>query len=613
VEVIVASTVLLTAIVAVGSQLGTQFLSVSTSADQQQAAALLNQAMEEVRALPYTFVANGLSLSDLTAEHPADSNILINGTSCTTNNTTIWPTTEAIPCAAPANETQAPFVPHVSSTTSAGITFDVAAYPSIDAADTGSGLTVYRVTVIVSWDANHGLKQVVAQTLVFSAASGCITQTNHPFAAPCQPFLYSTASAGGGYINVTPDSQSSNPPVAGDPFNSVELLFPQVSSDAEIEQVSTVLGSALTSEGTINSSSLTQDIGGVSSSISADNDPGTARSPNSPGTLSQSATSPALQLPTTPGLDANVISVQPSSGDSGSLVATTDATGSPACYDLLGISQLTNLPCGSGKVAQSGANAALDLNLFAGTASLGTAPLGTVAAQPSTIPDETFVGRYAPPTSTSGGSYCPSTPSNGDGCVHAGAQEALGAVEVGGLPSQFLSDGAAPAAWGAGAGACPSGAGNNNYVLAVVNYSARASSESGVSPGSPSVTVPASGAPTPTLCYWSGAGYTAQAINWGTGSPPSVSMPTVTATDGSIASGAVTVTITTTLQLVPATTATNIPSGCSSVCTSSASVPSLVQASILYVVTQGSSTLADMDIKVSLGQVLTNTSYQAAP
>jgi hypothetical protein len=75
----------------------------------------------------------------------------------------------------------------------------------------------------------------------------------------------------------------------------------------------------------------------------------------------------------------------------------------------------------------------------------------------------------------------------------------------------------------------------------------------------------------------------------------------------------VTVTITPTLQLVPATTATNLPSGCSSVCTAKATVPSLVQASILYVVTQGSTTLADMDITISLGQVQANTSYQAAP
>jgi hypothetical protein len=320
-----------------------------------------------------------------------------------------------------------------------------------------------------------------------------------------------------------------------------------------------------------------------------------------------------LQLPTSPGPTASVISVQPGSTDSGQLVATASATGSPPCYDLLGISQLTNLPCGSGKISQSGSAGSLNLTLFANGVSLGSAPIGTVAAQPSTIPNESFVARYAPPTSPPAGSYCASTPSNSDGCVHAGAQEALGTVEVGGLPAKFLADGAAPASWGAGTGVCPSGSGNNNYLLAVVNYSAGASSESGISPASPAVTVPVAGSPTPTLCYWSGAGYTAQAINWGTGSPPSVTVPTVTATDPAVSSGAVTVTITPTLQLVPATTATNLPSGCSSVCTAKATVPSLVQASILYVVTQGSTTLADMDITISLGQVQANTSYQAAP
>ncbi|MHB8594404.1 MAG: hypothetical protein ACYDB3_08765, partial [Acidimicrobiales bacterium] len=250
---IIASAVLLISVVSVGSVLGVQFLSISTSTSQQAAEGLMNQAMEEVRALPYTFVSTGLSLGDSTVT--GDHNILVQGQTCTTNDSAIWSTPETIPCAASATPTQAPFVPHISTTTSPvdGTTFSVAAYPSIDAADTGTGPNVYRVTIIVSWNSTQpGPKQVSAETLVYSASSGCLTQTNHPFAAPCQPFLYAGGSTSGGSINVTPEPSSGNPAISGDSFNSVELLLAQASSAAEIEQVSTVLGSVQTSGGSIN-------------------------------------------------------------------------------------------------------------------------------------------------------------------------------------------------------------------------------------------------------------------------------------------------------------------------------------------------------------------------
>lgn len=603
-----ASVILLLSMVAVGSQLGTQFLSISTSTDQQVAAGLLNQAMEEVRALPYTFVADGLNPTDSTVT--GDSYISISGSTCKTNKSTIWNPAEVIPCS-PGNAAQAPFDPHVSKTTVDGETFSVAAYPSIDAADTGSGPPVYRVTVIVSWkSAQLGPKQIAAQTLVFSASNGCLTQTNHPFAAPCQPFLYSTAAAGGGYINVTPVAGSGNPAVSGDSFDSVELLFPSSTTVAEIEQVSSVLGFAQDSVGAVSSGgSVVSSSGtGAQSSVAVDNDPGTVRHTSATATLAQDAG--VVELPTTPAGTQNWVSVTPDSADTGSLTATVAATSSPACTDLGGTSQLTSLPCGNDQVTSGAAGASVLMGLYAGTTSLGSAPLGRFTAQAAGYPDETFAARYT----SSGGTYCTST--SGDGCVHAGSEESLPPVEVGGLPSQFLTDGAQPSGWGAGSGVCPSGSGSN-YLLAVVNYSAQVSSEAGYTSGSlaaPAVNVPVAGSSsTPTLCYWNGTGYSTQTVNWTSTAPTAPTLPTVTVTDGTIAGGAVTVTMTPTVQLVPTSKATSGSLPCSSVCTANATVPSLVQADIFYVVSQGGTTLADLEIQLNLGQVSAATSYQEAP
>ncbi|MHB8440073.1 MAG: hypothetical protein ACYDD4_13070 [Acidimicrobiales bacterium] len=597
VEVVVAAVVLLISVVAVGGQIGTQFLSISTSADQQAATALMSQAMEEVRALPYTFVSTGLSLTDSTVVD--DQYITINGSTCTTNDTAIWNPAEVIPCAAPSTETQAPFVPHTATTTEDGTSFSVSAYPSIDSADTGSGPDVYRVTVVVSWHSSQpGPTKLVAETLVYSAASGCLTDTNHPFAAPCQPFLYGGASAGGGIIDVLPDTASGNPVITGDTFDSVELILTSASSDEQIEQVSTVFGAAETSGGQIEDTS-TEATGSDKASSTADNDPGTASNASNTGSVTQSGS--VLTLAGN-GANANWISVVPGSSDTGATTSTASASSSPPCTDLNGALQTTRLPCGDSNVSAQGTAASLSMGLYAEASSLGTAPLASIAEQPLAYPDESFVMR----ATSSGGSYCSST--SGDGCVHAAAQESLGTVEIGGLPSQFVSDNAVPANWGTASSNCPTG----NYLVALTNFSASASSESGTSAGLPSTAVPVTGASTPYLCYWTSAGYAAVPATWGT-SVPSVTFPTVSITDSSVASGPVTVTMTPTLELQATSTSVSLPSSCSSVCTAQASVPSPVAGDIVYTVSQGGTSIADLDIHVDLGSLLLQTSYQAAP
>ncbi|HTT87166.1 MAG TPA: hypothetical protein VMF60_07355, partial [Acidimicrobiales bacterium] len=122
-DILAGVTLLAVSMVGIGSVLGTQLLNISSTTKQDTAAALLDQAMEEVRAVPYQLVANGLSTSDQTIA--TDPNVSINGTS--PNQTyTFVPTGEEIPHAT-LSYTQAPFVPHISTKSVDSTTFRIAA------------------------------------------------------------------------------------------------------------------------------------------------------------------------------------------------------------------------------------------------------------------------------------------------------------------------------------------------------------------------------------------------------------------------------------------------------------------------------------------------------
>ena len=145
-EVVIAATLLIVSMLAIASELGTQMLSISSTSNHQVANSLLNQAMEEVRALPYQIVANGLSTSDSTIT--SDPDIVVTG-SAPNQVLRFALTGETIPHGALAY-TQAPFVPHSSTTTLDNVAFTVSAYPTNVSGVTGA----YRVTIVVSWHGN---------------------------------------------------------------------------------------------------------------------------------------------------------------------------------------------------------------------------------------------------------------------------------------------------------------------------------------------------------------------------------------------------------------------------------------------------------------------------
>jgi len=564
----VAATILTLSVTGIAAVLGTQIVSVGASSAQQTANGLVTKAMEEVRALPYQIVVDGLSPSDTTIA--TDPNISVSGVSPNQKYTYV-PTGESIPVASPY--TQVPFDPHISQLTVSGIKFNVATYPTIDPVAGG----VYRVTIVVSWHATKGVSAVSAQTLVYSpgsgGGSGCITDTNHPFNAPCQPFFFGqSSSTSGGGLTVTGT-------VAGLTLTQIDLFGPQASSSVQIEQTSSVLGSVKTSEADLVAPGVNLTVGGNAANSSADNDPAT----QSPASESNSTAGQSGSQPLTLGsLLSTGLSAIPGLGDAGTTTSTIDASASPSCDDLAGHAQITGQPCGSGSVTQSGLAATL-------SGALSAVGLPLVSLAPSST--STFSARYA----TSGSSYCTST--SGDGCIHAGSSRSFGTLELAGLPA--LTGLVDPLGWGAGSAGCPAG----NYFVALVGYSDQVAAESGIGASAPTTTVNSS-----KLCFWNGTTYQSQTVSLGS-VLQAVSIPTLTVGIPAIAA----VTITPTISFGRVATTQVAPSGCSTPCTASSEVTSPISGSLEVKVTVLGVQLADLTIGVDLGNSEVSTSYQAAP
>ena len=528
---------------------------------------LLTQAMEEIRALPFQFVVDGLSAGDATIA--TDPNIHVTGTSPNLSYTFV-PNGETIPVASPY--TQAPLDPHITSTVIDGVTYKVAVYPTIDAQQTG----VYRVTAIVTWSPHHGVSSITAQTLVYSPSSGCLTDTNHPFAAPCQAFFYAQSGASPG-AGLTVSGT-----ILGLNFADVALYGPSSSSSLQMEQATSALSHVKTSEGDLTALGITTTVGGNAASTSSDNDPGT----NSPVSSSKTTSSQSGSSPLTVGsLLTTGLSVIPGLLDQGTATSTVNAGNSTPCNDLAGHAQLTGAGCANGTVTQGGAVATV-------SGALSAIGLPLVSWSPSSV--STFTADYP----SNAYSYCTST--SGDGCVHAAAQRTVGTLELGGLPA--LAGLTFPTGWGLGnaLAGCPTG----NYFAALVGYTDTVTSESGVSAAGPSGSVSGS----PELCYWNGTSYAALPVTLGS-SPQALTIPTLSVGLPAIAA----VTITPSISYGTLTTTQNTPSGCASVCTASSQITSPIIGSLQIQVVSLGVTLANITLSVDLGTVQARTSYQAAP
>ena len=161
------------------------FAPTALARQRQTATGLADQAMEQIRALPFDTVKLGLDNTDL--QNTTDPNIVKN---CGGVNGEYCYGSERIPHG--TNASVVPLVPHQRTVTVRAVTFTVSTYISYYQNDISTN--TFRLTVIVSWTSPEVRRatQVQVQTVVNSPA-GCLSTATHPFSAPCQPFLYANA------------------------------------------------------------------------------------------------------------------------------------------------------------------------------------------------------------------------------------------------------------------------------------------------------------------------------------------------------------------------------------------------------------------------------------
>lgn len=553
VEVLVASVVILILMLSVGVVLVNSLGSVAYAGQNQGADHLLDATIEQVRALPFSTLQSGLYENDTTVTaDPAISGGLYQGTKLLMST----------------SQPPAPLFPHqstVSQSAGSAGSYTIDVYPTTDSALGGSAGAVV-VTVVVSWNraARNGLDDsVTAQTVVYSPSAGCLAPTDHPFAAPCQPFLYANATTGGGGITITPD-----PAVVGGlaaDLTSAELTAPTASVDLQSEQIASVSSSASSPGYILTQGSNQTAYGGDAVNSYVDDDPGTSSPPYS----SNSGPSTANSAQTVTAPNGVTLSLA-GSADAGSTTAVgaTAAGSAQPCNDLRGVLVTTGLACGD---ASAGTASATPLTATVGIPGGGSTADLTVASLAESV--AAFAGRAV----TSGASFCTTT--SGDGCVHAGTARSAFTLGIGGLP--------------AGLGPLP---GWNGYLLNI-SLGDSTSAESGVNAGSPQA----------------GPGVTVNAYDSKSGTYVPLapgSLPAALTVSGYI--GALPASASLTVQDLTIGAPQQTSSGCSSNC-ESATVGSPVTADLGYSVSVAGIEVFGATVHVDLGTESSSTTYKAAP
>lgn len=566
-EVMVAVTVILVSTLALAYTAGLAFTDVALARQRQSATGLANEAIEQARALPFDTLANGLASWDLAS----DTNLKVCGAFKCFNG-------ERVPTSGyPAGTNIVPLVPHRRTIQVGPTTFTVSVY--VTYYKNLINARTYTLTAEASWvlGARQGVaSKVQTQTIVFSP-EGCLSTATHPFAAPCQPFLYGTASTPEAAIEITGT-------IKGLPLEKAKLSLPSQSTIMQVEQISAVYGSAMASGTTLTQSDgSSQSLGQSQAASAADNDPSQTDSDyDSVTTGAQTAGTLALDNGT------NTLTLSVGAGDTATSTSTTSASINPShpCADPLGSDQNDAQPCGTNSARQQG-NLNASAELDKGSSDIGTVVLADVGA--ASGPVVGYTNRALLPE----GTVCAGAV--GDGCIHVQTVRSLGSVNLASLPSN-LGIGVLPPGWA-------------GYMVSVQSFTDSVSVEAGW--GSSAPTAGVSG----TVTYWNGLGYSTLTLTPGL-TQQQLAIPSIHVED-LLGGSEVTVDISATLT-VGGTSTTETFETCDPACpttrtSASATSDAPLLGTITYTVTRGTNVVADLTIQVNLGPIVAQATYQAAP
>jgi hypothetical protein len=413
-ELVVASTVMMTAITSLAYVATDAFGTIGMTRERSTANGLLDEALEQLRALPYSTIALGMETANLAG----DPRVIGAGTAlspyrlATTNERIVHVSN---------NVNVAPLVPNSSTRTVNGIVFTVRVYLSYFQDNPASG--AYTGTAYVDWfsglQGSSKTAFVRASTIIFSpppSPSACLSTTTHAFSGPCMPFFTGVASVKGGRTLIATGATT-----------GAVIDTPGVATSSQIEQISRVQGWATTEA--LGMPSGTPNVWGpLSGNSQADNDPA------SPGSSSYEivtgSSAPPSSTPTTP-FGSAVLNVTVGGATSFESVSTTAAgANNPAapggvntCRDLGGTAIADSLPCSRTTGASGTMTSSVDLTSLGG--GLGSMDVVEQGA--------TTVGVHTNRDTAPGGGRCAGT--SNTGCISSSATRTISSLKIGGVPS----------------------------------------------------------------------------------------------------------------------------------------------------------------------------------
>jgi type II secretory pathway pseudopilin PulG len=485
-ELVVACGVMLSALTSMAYVATNSFYDIAAGKERQAADGLLDEAIEELRALDYNrLYQDGVRTSDLVG----DPRVLGAGTVAspyllaTTGHRLINVTSPT---------SIAPLTPNLSNRTIDGVVFAIRVYPTYFDNDPRTGAVT--VTAYVDWTTNVGRGRatfVRAITTIFSPSaqavttggvSPCVLKIVHPFSGPCPAAFTASVIARAGSIN------TSGSGTAGTSLSRATNDFAAASSTMSLGQVRSILG--IGNGGGVRFTNTPA--GYPTSNTRADNDPSTPFGPYDSKTV---ASAGAVSASGSIGLGTFTVAGTAGTGKSESVSAIA-ATATDVCKDTAGTTQTDGLSCGRALGRQAGAMTSVyDLTGIG----LGSALLSEATAPPA----DTIAFTKHIQSAASG----PCTGTSAAGCVRASATRSLGRIRTGGLPSVALPP-----------------AGFLGYLLELSGYSDSVSVEAGI--GAADATKNAVG----SLRFWSGGGYTTVALSGG--ASLSITTPLLSVTSG---------------------------------------------------------------------------------
>jgi|GEM_PF-393098 len=506
VELVVAMFVLAIVILAI---LTVQARALVTNADsqiRQGATAYANEAMEELRAMPWNILRKGLASNFKTA---AGGDSFVAGSVLTVNGVNY--ALRVAPSGAGDQVLASPWKPLFDTTGSNkqvrtdpsgnGATYTVRAYTVSDPA--GNTDAVGLVTV-VTWQkrTNGEFENTVLTSTAYAPSGGCGDLNNAPFLASCQAQLYAMSSGGNVVITVGASATT----VSGGavvPTSTQAPLLPNAS--AYSLQMATAQSGARVANQQVSNVDAYATAGGVvlddldpntqpealgwlkgldSATLRASNDLVAGAPPANPADIS-----PASAVTTTSLSSGSGLSMQLAARADDTRSGVADASTTTACAT--GITAATipaGSPCSHTVFGNSTATTGYAILTIDGTdLQLGRVLHGAGNASA----DHAWSGRFS---TTAGTANTGCTTVSGAGCVSAGANRTAGEINIGSVTGGWTGGKAA------------------NGIVRITGYTDSVMAQRGVNQKNTAASLTRTG----TVSYWNGSTYANVALGAGT-------------------------------------------------------------------------------------------------